>query len=90
MTGLDVAALLRESMAVAVRLGGPPLIVGLLVGLVISFIQAITQINEASLGFLPKVAAIGLTLLALGPFMAATMTTFTHHVFDRMVAVGGQ
>lgn len=89
MTGLDVAALLRECMVVIVKLGGPPLIVGLLVGLVISFVQAVTQINEASLAFLPKIVAIGLAMLVLGPFMAATLTAFTQHIFDRMVSVGG-
>ena len=89
MTGLDVAALLRECMVVIVKLGGPPLMVGLLVGLVISFVQAVTQINEASLAFLPKIVAIGLAMLVLGPFMTATLAAFTQHVFDRMVSVGG-
>ncbi|HVZ09052.1 flagellar biosynthetic protein FliQ [Rhodopila sp.] len=89
MTGLDVAGLIRECMIVIVKLGGPPLVVGLLVGLVISFIQAITQINEASLAFLPKIVAIGIAMLMLGPFMAATLVTFTHHVMDRLVAAGG-
>jgi flagellar biosynthetic protein FliQ len=89
VTELDVAALIRESMIVTIKLGGPPLIVGLLVGLVISFIQAVTQINEATLAFLPKVIAIGVAMMMLGPFMATTLTNFSHHVFDRMVTIGG-
>ncbi|HEX2939848.1 MAG TPA: flagellar biosynthetic protein FliQ, partial [Rhodopila sp.] len=59
------------------------------VGLLISFLQAITQINEATLAFLPKVAAIGLSLLLLGPYMASTLADFARHVFDQVVAVGG-
>ena len=48
-----------------------------------------TQINEATLAFLPKIVAIGVAMLLLGPFLAATMATFTHLVFDQMVTVGG-
>ena len=89
MDGLDVAALIRTTMVVTMKLGGPPLVVGLVVGLVISFFQAVTQINEATLAFLPKIVAIGVAMLLLGPFLAATMATFTHLVFDRIVTVGG-
>ena len=89
MNDLDVAALLRECLIVTMKLGGPPLIVGLLVGLVISFIQAVTQINEATLAFVPKVAAIAVSMLILGPYMAATIGAFTHLIFDRLVSVGG-
>ena len=76
-------------MIVTMKLGGPPLIVGLLVGLVVSLIQAVTQINEATLAFLPKVIAIGLAMVMLGPFMMATLTSFTHQIFDRLVQIGG-
>ncbi len=89
MDGLYVAALIRDTMVVTMKLGGPPLVVGLVVGLVISFFQAVTQINEATLAFLPKIVAIGVAMLLLGPFLAATMATFTHLVFDRIVTVGG-
>ncbi len=89
MTDTDVAALIRAAMVVTLKLGGPPLIVGLLVGLVISFVQAVTQINEATLAFLPKVAAICLAMILLGPFMTATLVTFSHEVFQRIVLVGG-
>lgn len=89
MNDLDVAALLRECLVVTMKLGGPPLVIGLLVGLVISFIQAVTQINEATLAFLPKIAAIAVSMLMLAPYMAATINAFTRLVFDRMVTVGG-
>ena len=60
-----------------------------MVGLVVSFIQAVTQINESTLAFLPKVVAIGVALMMLGPFMAATLYAFSHQIFDRIVTIGG-
>lgn len=89
MSDADVAAMIRESMIVTLKLGGPPLVVGLLVGLVVSLVQAVTQINEATLAFLPKVFAIGLTMVLLGPFMTTTLIGFTHQIFERIVTIGG-
>ena len=89
MSDTDIAALIRECMIVTIKLGGPPLMVALVVGLAVSFLQAVTQINEATLAFLPKMIAIGLAMLLLGPFMTATLVTFSHQVFDRLVMVGG-
>ena len=85
----DVGALLRETVDVVLKLGGPPLMVGLLVGLVMSLVQTITQVHEQTVAFVPKLAAIVMTLVVLAPFMLGTLTDFTHHVFDRLVAVGG-
>ena len=89
MSDTDVAALIHDFMIVTIKLSFPVLGVALVAGLVISFIQAITQINEATLAFLPKVVAIGLALVMLGPFMTATLSGFSHRVFDRIVAIGG-
>lgn len=89
MNDADAAAMIRECMIVTMKLGGPLLVVGLLVGLVVSLIQAVTQINEATLAFLPKVFAIGLAMVLLGPFMTATLVSFTHEIFDRIVTIGG-
>ncbi|HEY0181460.1 MAG TPA: flagellar biosynthesis protein FliQ [Rhodopila sp.] len=89
MNEADVAALLHDCMIVTMKLSFPVLGVALVAGLLISFIQAVTQINEATLAFLPKVVAIGIALLVLGPFMAATLSGFSHRVFDRIVAIGG-
>ncbi len=89
MSGTDVASLIHDCMIVTVKLSFPVLGVALIVGLLVSFVQAITQINEATLAFLPKIVAIGLTLMMLGPFMAATLTGFSHRVFDRIVEIGG-
>lgn len=89
MTDTDVAALVHDCLVVTMKLSFPILCVALVAGLLVSFIQAITQINEATLAFLPKLVAIGLAFMMLGPFMASTLSGFTHRVFDRIVAIGG-
>ena len=86
----DVAGVLREGMLVTLYVGGPPLLAALAVGMLVSMVQAATQINEQTLAFVPKVAVIGITLVVLGPFMMATLGGFTQMLFDRLVAVGGQ
>ena len=85
----DVAAALHETLIVALKMGGPPLLVALAVGLVVSLLQAVTQIQEQTLVFVPKVIAISVTLALLGAFMLGTLSDFSTHLFDRLVAVGG-
>jgi flagellar biosynthetic protein FliQ len=89
MTDLDLANVLREGMLVMLKLSGPPLLVALLIGLVISIIQAITQIHEATLAFVPKALAIGVALLLMGPFMLATLSGYTRMLIDRIIVIGG-
>jgi flagellar biosynthetic protein FliQ len=89
MTDMDLADLLRNGMMVMLKLSGPPLLVALVVGMVISLLQAITQIHEATLAFVPKALALGLALLLLGPFMLATLSGYTRLLFDRIIAIGG-
>jgi flagellar biosynthetic protein FliQ len=89
MTEGDTAALVNECMIVILKMGGPILGVALVAGLVMAIIQAVTQINEAMLAFLPKLAAIGVALAIFGPFMAATLLGFTREIFDRIVVIGG-
>ena len=89
MNDADIAMVLRDGMLVMLKLGGPPLLATLVVGLLVALIQAITQINEATLAFVPKVLVLGASLVLLGPFMVATLTSYTHLLLDRLVAVGG-
>ena len=86
----EVGATLRETMLVVLKLGGPVLLAALAVGIVMSLVQAVTQINEATLTFGPK-ALVSVGMLALvGPFMRATITDNTQMLSDRMIAAGGQ
>ena len=89
MNDADIGVLLRDGMLVMLKLGGPPLLVALAVGLLVALLQAITQINEATLAFVPKVLALGVALILLGPFMASTLVDYTRLLFDRIVAIGG-
>lgn len=86
----DVALVLRDLFMVVLKLGAPALLTAMVVGLVISLIQAITQINESTLAFVPKVLALGAALMLAGPFMYATLADYSHMLFDRLIAVGGQ
>ena len=81
MTPETVTTLAHEAMYIAVLLAAPPLIVGLMVGLVVSLFQAATQINESTLSFIPKLFAIALTLVLIGPWMLAKMLDYMRHMF---------
>jgi flagellar biosynthetic protein FliQ len=88
MTEADVGTMLRDAMVVTLLLGGPPLLAGLVVGLVISVLQAVTQINEATLAFVPKVLAIGVAMLLAGSAMFAALADYTRALFTRLIEVG--
>jgi flagellar biosynthetic protein FliQ len=90
MNGVDVAGALQSTMWLLVKLGGPLLVAALVTGLVISLVQAVTQINEPTLVFLPKLLVLGAAMLLLGPFMAQQLNGFALSLMDRLVAVGGQ
>ncbi len=74
----------REAIWVMLKVGAPVMFVALTVGLVVSLLQALTQIQEMTLTFVPKVVAIFLTLLVATPFMLAVLTEFTLDVFARI------
>lgn len=84
-----VAMAMREALWITLQLAGPPLLVVLAIGLVVSLLQALTQIQEATLAFLPKLAAIGGLLLVTGPFMTGLMQAWAGRLFDQVIAVGG-
>lgn len=85
-----MAGALRDTLWVVLKLGGPILVIALIVGLVVSLLQAITQINEATLVFVPKLLALFASLALLGPFMISTLDSYTHALMSRMITVGGQ
>jgi flagellar biosynthetic protein FliQ len=65
-------------------MSAPMLIISVLVGLVVAVLQAATQIHEQTLTFVPKLLAIGLVLLLLGPWMISQMSDFTFRLFEFM------
>jgi flagellar biosynthesis protein FliQ len=66
----------QDAMIVAIKLTAPVLIPSLVVGLIIAIFQAATQINEATLTFLPKLIVIALVLLVVGPWMLQTFLDY--------------
>ncbi len=84
MTDAVVLELLQQTFWVAFRLAGPVLGVALLVGVSIGLFQAITQIQEMTLTFVPKALAIALMVLLLGSWMMDTMMVFSTELIERM------
>jgi flagellar biosynthetic protein FliQ len=86
MTANDAVDIARDAIVVTLKLGGPVMLLALVVGLAISLFQALTQIQEMTLTYVPKIVAILLGVILLLPFMLATLEGFTHRLFDRVVS----
>lgn len=77
MTGATVVELMQRALTVALTVGGPLLIVALVVGILVSLVQAVTQVQEQSLTFVPKLLAVALVFLVTLPWMLRGMVSFT-------------
>jgi flagellar biosynthetic protein FliQ len=84
----DVLQVAREGMWLTLILAGPMMAVGLAIGLVVSAFQALTQIQEMTLVFVPKLAAIFVVFILTLPFMFAKLTSHAEELSQRIVAVG--
>ncbi|MBL7033678.1 MAG: flagellar biosynthesis protein FliQ [Candidatus Delongbacteria bacterium] len=78
---------LKEAIYTAMIIALPMLLAGLVVGLVISIFQSVTQVNEMTLTFIPKIIAVILTLVMLLPWIANKLLAFTLHMFELMPGV---
>jgi flagellar biosynthetic protein FliQ len=78
---IDVA---RNAFVTALEIGGPLLACSLVVGMLVSVFQAVTQINEQSLSFVPKIAVVGGALAVLGPWMATTLVNYMVGIFNAL------
>ncbi len=76
----DVLDVGRDALWVLVQVSGPVMMVGLAVGLFVSLFQSITQIQEMTLTFVPKILAVFISLTVLLPYMFQTLTEFMHRV----------
>ena len=88
MTGAEVLDIAREGVWVLIIASLPMMLVGLVVGVVIALFQALTQIQEMTLVFVPKILAIFITMLIALPFLGATMAGYMNRIVD-MIIVGG-
>lgn len=89
MNSQAVLTLGQDALEVVLIIGGPLLVVALLIGLGVSIIQAATQINEMTLSFIPKILGIFGTMLVLGPWMLSTLIDYTTRLFTNIPFIIG-
>lgn len=79
-----VLSLGRDAILTTVMIAAPLLLSALVVGLIVSIIQAVTQINESTLTFIPKMIAIVVVMIVLAPWMTQMMTSYTTELFTQL------
>ncbi len=85
MTVAQVIQIIQAAMTTMLKVSAPVLLVSMAVGLVISILQAATQIHEQSVAFVPKLVAIAVVLVVMGSWMLGNMKDFTYYIFDQIV-----
>jgi len=89
VTDTLVTQIAREALVMILLLSLPTLAVSLLVGLVISILQAVTQVQEQSLTFVPKIVAVFLALAITAPWLVRLMTSYTTRLFQHLPSLTG-
>ncbi len=84
MTGAEALDIARDSIWVLLLVSGPVMLVALAVGTGIGILQALTQVQEATIVFVPKIVAVFLVLLLMLPFMAQQLGGYMTEIFARM------
>jgi flagellar biosynthetic protein FliQ len=83
---IDIAL---QTMLVALKLSAPILVTALVIGFAVSLFQSLTQIQEVTLAFVPKLVGVGIALLLCGNWMMHTLVTFTDNLFDSIPSLLG-
>ncbi len=81
MTPESVMTLGKQAMEITLLVSAPLLLVALIIGLIVSIFQAATQINEATLSFIPKLVGVFIALVVAGPWMLSIMLDYMRQVF---------
>ena len=84
MTQETVIYLAREALSVVLLVSAPMLGLGMLVGVIVSILQATTQIQEQTLTFVPKIIAVMVAIIIFGPWMLTVVTQFTQNLFSEL------
>ena len=84
MTDSAVLEIALMTMMVSLKLTAPILVPALVIGFVISLVQSMTQIQEFTLAFVPKLLGVGISLLFCGNWMLHTLVAYTHDLFERL------
>jgi flagellar biosynthetic protein FliQ len=87
VTDSDIISLALQTMLVALKLSAPILVTSLVIGFAISLFQSMTQIQEFTLSFVPKLIGVGIALLVCGNWMLHTLVDFTIHLYDGIPAL---
>jgi flagellar biosynthetic protein FliQ len=87
MTPESVMTLGREAMQVTLMIAAPMLLTSLIVGLCVSIFQAATQINEATLSFIPKLLGVFMALIISGPWVLSVIVDYMHKMFAGIPAM---
>ena len=88
MTPEQVLDIARDAILVLLKIGAPIMLVALIVGVLIALLQALTQMQEMTLSFVPKILAIFLTVVLALPFMVATLVGFGEEMFRQIAGLG--
>jgi len=88
MTGPEVMDIAYEAVFTLLQVAGPVMLVGLVVGLLVSLFQSLTQLQEMTLVFVPKILAIFASLAIFLPFMGSTLNTFMESIAARIASLG--
>jgi len=78
----DATDLVRQTLLLAMIVSAPMLLIGLAVGVIVSLFQAVTQIQEQTLTFIPKIAAMTVAAIVLMPWIAQRLLEYTSHMFS--------
>ncbi|MFI5038824.1 MAG: flagellar biosynthesis protein FliQ [Solirubrobacterales bacterium] len=84
-----VVNLASQSMSLALKVAGPLLLAALVVGLLVSIFQAVTQIQEQSLSLIPKIVAVAIVIVVLGPWMLGQLVSYTAALFISIPSMVG-
>ena len=87
MTPEAVMTLLRETLVTILLVAGPLLASGLIIGVLVSIFQTVTQIREMTLTFVPKIVGVMLVMLLFGPWMMSTLLNYTYRLIQSIETV---
>jgi flagellar biosynthetic protein FliQ len=87
MNQTEIIEVVREAIMISIQIGTPVMMIGLVVGLAIALLQALTQVQEITLVFVPKIIAMMLAIFVLFPGFVAILIAFMQSLADRMIGL---
>lgn len=87
MNEAEIIDITRDAIMLTIQIAGPVMLIGLVVGVIIALIQALTQIQEMTLAFVPKIITIFFAIFLLLPMMAQALIAFTEKIADKIVGI---